>query len=89
MLTTIIGVLASILTTASYVPQLLKAWRSGDTEDISLRMMCTLLGGLGLWVFYGVRQGDAVIVIANAVSCILLGAIMFLKLRQTSLHSRT
>lgn len=82
MLTTIIGVLASILTTLSYVPQLSKAWRSGETQDISLRMMISLLLGLGLWVLYGVRQGDIVIVVANLTSCALLGAITALKLRQ-------
>ena len=82
MLTTTIGVLASILTTVSYIPQLLKAWRTGETQDISLKMMLSLLAGLALWVAYGICQGDLVIVIANATSCTLLGLIIVLKLRQ-------
>ena len=81
-MTTIIGVLASILTTVSYIPQLLKAWRTGETQDISLKMMLSLLAGLALWVMYGIRQGDLVILIANATSCALLGLIIVLKFRQ-------
>lgn len=82
VLTTIIGVLASILTTLSYVPQLVKACRSGETDDISLRMMVILLAGLALWVLYGIRQADLVIVPANVISCALLIAIIILKLQR-------
>lgn len=81
VLTTFLGVLASILTTASYVPQLAKAWRSGETGDVSLRMLIILLAGLLLWTAYGFRQSDWVIVVANATSSLLLSGILALKLR--------
>lgn len=81
MLTTLIGVLASILTTASYVPQLLKAWRTGKADDLSLNMLLILLSGLLFWVVYGIRQADLVIIVANGVSSLLLMAIIVLKLR--------
>ena len=81
MLTTVLGVCASILTTASYVPQLVKAWRTGAADDLSLKMLFILLSGLVLWVAYGARQGDLVIVVANGVSAMLLSAIIILKSR--------
>ena len=81
MLTTAIGVLASVLTTASYLPQLKKAWCSGETDDLSLRMLMCLAFGIGLWVIYGLRQADWVIVASNAVSLVLLLAIIGLKVR--------
>ena len=84
MLTTLIGLAASVLTTASYVPQLVKAWRTGKADDLSLRMLLVLLGGLLLWVAYGLHKPDLVVTIANSVSALLLLAIIALKRRSRS-----
>jgi MtN3 and saliva related transmembrane protein len=81
-LTTLIGLLAAFCTTASYIPQLKKCWDSGSTEDISLKMFLILAAGVALWVVYGVLQRDLVIVLANSVSLLLLGGILFFKLRE-------
>jgi MtN3 and saliva related transmembrane protein len=75
--------MASALTTASYIPQLLKAWQTGETGDLSLKMLFTLLAGLLLWVAYGFRQGDWVIVASNTISSALLAAILVLKIQGT------
>ncbi len=80
-LVTFIGLAASVLTTASYVPQLRKSWASGSTADLSLRMILTLASGLSLWVAYGWLRADAVIVLANTFSLALLLTILALKLR--------
>ena len=81
MLTTTIGIVASICTTASYIPQLRKAWLSGQTDDLSLRMLSLLGLGVGLWVFYGVAQSDPVLVGSNAISLAFLIALIVLKIR--------
>lgn len=80
--TTIVGVLAAICTTASYLPQVHKTWRTRQTEDLSLRMLLLLAAGLSLWILYGVLNGDIVIILANTVSLGLLGSIIFWKLRE-------
>jgi MtN3 and saliva related transmembrane protein len=86
MLTTIVGLLAAIGTTASHVPQLLKAWRTGETSDLSLRMLCILWSGLALWVIYGLRKEDLVIILSNAIGVLLLSVIIGLKLRGRHSH---
>ena len=80
-LETLIGAAAAICTTASYIPQLRKCWKTGETGDLSLKMLLLLAGGLGLWLVYGFMRGDAVIIIANAISLVLLGGILFFKIR--------
>jgi MtN3 and saliva related transmembrane protein len=80
-LPTIIGIVAALCTTVSYVPQIKKIWDSGDTEDISLKMFLILAAGIALWVVYGILQGDAVIILANCASLAFLSAILFFKLR--------
>ena len=38
------------------MPQLKKAWTTGQTDDISMNMLLVLASGLALWVAYGVLQ---------------------------------
>ena len=80
-LVTVVGLVAAFCTTVSYVPQIRKIWRTGETEDISLKMFLILATGIALWVVYGILQGDAVIILANSVSLAFLSAILFFKLR--------
>jgi MtN3 and saliva related transmembrane protein len=80
--TTVIGLLAAFCTTVSYYPQLKKCWDTGSAGDLSLKMFLTLAAGVALWVVYGFLQSDVVIIIANAVSFVLLMGILYFKLRE-------
>jgi MtN3 and saliva related transmembrane protein len=79
---TIVGLLAALCTTVSYIPQLKKCWDTGSAGDLSLKMFSILAAGIALWICYGVMQGDAVIVLANSVSLLLLTGILYFKLRE-------
>jgi MtN3 and saliva related transmembrane protein len=80
---TVIGIAAAVCTTAANLPQLKKAWTTGETDDISLKMLLLLACGLVLWVVYGVLQKDIVIILANGISLALLVGLVCLKLLQT------
>lgn len=79
-LITAIGVAAAICTTAANVPQLMKAWRTQETDDLSLKMLALLSVGLGLWITYGVLKSDWVIILANGIGLVLAIALVALKL---------
>ena len=81
-LTSLIGFLAACCTTASYIPQLKKCFDTGTAEDLSLKMLSILASGIALWVVYGIMQGDFVIIIANAVSLLLLMSLLGFKLNE-------
>jgi MtN3 and saliva related transmembrane protein len=72
---------AAFCTTVSYFPQLKKCWDTGSAGDLSLTMFLTLTVGVGTWIVYGFLQRDFVIIVANAVSLILLLGILYFKLR--------
>lgn len=78
-----VGFLAACCTTVSYFPQLKKCIDTGSADDLSLKMLLILGGGIGLWVVYGGLQGDWVIIIANAVSLTLIACLVAFKLRDT------
>jgi MtN3 and saliva related transmembrane protein len=80
---TVVGLAAAVCTTAANVPQLKKAWTTGQTDDLSMNMLLVLACGLALWVAYGVVQKDIVIILANAISLALISGLVWLKLRSS------
>jgi len=84
-----IGVLAAVLTSLSYIPQVRKAWPRGSTKDLSLHMLAVLTGGLLLWVVYGLLKGDLVIVAANCVGAALSGSVLAFKIRDIRADRRS
>ena len=80
---TVIGLAAAACTTAANLPQLKKAWTTGQTDDISMNMLLVLASGLALWGAYGVLQTDIVIILANAISLALISGLVCLKVMQT------
>ena len=85
--TTLIGLMAALCTTASYIPQLKKCWETGSAGDLSLKMFSILAAGIALWVLYGVLQADIVIVLANSASLVLLAGILYFRLREDFLSA--
>jgi MtN3 and saliva related transmembrane protein len=79
---TLIGLAAAVCTTAANLPQLKKAWTTGQTDDLSLKTLLLFGSGLSLWIVYGVFQKDVIIILANGVSLMILGTILSLKLIQ-------
>jgi MtN3 and saliva related transmembrane protein len=77
---TAIGMLAAMLTTAAFVPQVIKTWRTRSTADISLGMFAILVAGVAAWLIYGLLIGDAPLVLANGVTLLLAGTILFFKI---------
>ena len=77
----ILGFVAGALTTVSFVPQVIKTWRTRSTADISLGMFALFCAGLVLWTLYGLALGSLPIVLWNAITLLLAGTILFFKLR--------
>jgi len=77
---TIVGLLAALFTAISNLPQVIKCWKSRETDDISLNMLLLLASGLALWIAYGVLNRDWVIAGSNAVSLSLTANLIVFKL---------
>jgi MtN3 and saliva related transmembrane protein len=78
---TLIGFLAGGLTTASFLPQVVKTARTRSARDLSEAMLIVFLAGLALWTFYGVEVGSLPIIAANVVTIGLVGAILVMKVK--------
>ncbi len=78
---TTIGAIAAVLTTAAFVPQVLRTWRTRSTKDISLGMFVVYCAGIFLWLVYGLMLGDGPLIFSNAITFALAATILGLKLK--------
>jgi MtN3 and saliva related transmembrane protein len=76
-----IGSAAAVLTTASFVPQVVHTLRTKDVSGISLSMYSAFVVGVALWLVYGLLLDAWPIVIANAITVTLATCILAMKLR--------
>ena len=77
----LIGYAAATLTTLAFIPQALKSWRTRDLSGVSLGMYSLFTLGVALWLLYGVMLGSWPIILANAITLLLAGTVLFLKWR--------
>jgi len=77
----LLGFAAATCTTLAFAPQFIKVWRTRSTEDISLGMFLVLVLGVALWLLYGLLSGDGPLIASNAITLVLAGAILFMKLK--------
>ena len=76
----IVGTLAAVLTTASFVPQAWHTFRTRDVRGISLGMYSVFTVGVACWLVYGLLLSAWPIVIANCITLGLAAAILAMKL---------
>ena len=76
-----IGSIAAILTTFAFLPQVFRVVKTKDTESIALGMYVMQVIGIALWLAYGIRIGDLPLILANSVSFLFSGIILFYKLK--------
>jgi MtN3 and saliva related transmembrane protein len=77
----IVGFAAAVLSTASFVPQVVHTLKTKDVSGISLTMYSVFTVGISLWLAYGLLLGAWPIVIANGVTLSLAVSILVMKLR--------
>jgi MtN3 and saliva related transmembrane protein len=79
---TIVGLLAGLCTTLSFIPQIAKIYRTGRTQDLSLSTYVLLSVGLFLWVVYGVASEQIAVIIPNILVLAMALYIITLKVKK-------
>lgn len=81
MNTNTIGFVAAILTTVSFLPQVLKVWQTRSARDVSLGMYLLLSLGVALWLIYGVFIHSWPIFLSNLITLILASIVLAMKVK--------
>ena len=77
----IIGTIAGILVLSSFVPQIVKAYKTKKMSDVSVHLMILIASGMFLWVIYGFIRSDPVIIGTNATGFALNITLLTMKIR--------
>ncbi len=77
----LIGLVAATFTTLSFVPQVLRIWRTRHASDISLPAFGVFATGVLLWLVYGVLQRDLPVILANSITFVLVLGVLALAFR--------
>jgi len=80
-LTTVVGFVAGLVTTAANFPQVWKTYRSKSGEGVSFRMLFALAVGLGLWILYGIMSKSLPLIATNVVVLLLILSLIGMKLK--------
>lgn len=76
-----LGIIAAILTTSSFIPQAWRVIRTKDTRSISLGMYVLSVTGIAMWLIYGITIQDLPLILANGVTLIFSSIILVYKIR--------
>jgi MtN3 and saliva related transmembrane protein len=76
-----LGYVAGVLTVVSFLPQVVRAWRTKQTRDLSLWGFALLITAGTMWVVYGAASGDWPVVATNIGMVLLNVALLAAKLR--------
>lgn len=87
-LVSIVGVAAAVLTTSSFLPQMIKAYRTKSMHDVSRYLMSMFATGTVLWMIYGIYKSDPVIVGANAIATVFNVVLLFMKFSYGKKHTK-
>jgi len=74
----ILGAVAGFCTTFAFVPQLVKIYKQGG-RDLSYGMLSLYLGGVLIWLAYGILIHAQAVALTNAATAILIAAATLLK----------
>jgi MtN3 and saliva related transmembrane protein len=77
----ILGIAATVLSTFSLMPQVVRTWRTRSAKDISTAWLVVAMSGMMIWGVYGCLIGSQPLIWANAVAFIQCGSILYIKLQ--------
>jgi MtN3 and saliva related transmembrane protein len=78
---TILGLCAGTITSAGFIPQLIKVTKTKHAGDVALLQPIILSIGIFLWFLYGLEKHDIAIIFANGFSLICNLILIGLKVR--------
>ncbi len=84
---TALGIVAGILTTASFLPQVIRSARHRNASGFSWLWLVCFGAGVAAWLAYGLVIGDPAIIGANAVTLLAVFALIALRIRHRSEHA--
>lgn len=75
----VIGMMAGVLTTCAFFPQVLKTVKTRSTDDLSWTWLIMMICGVFFWLVYGVYLHSISLVVSNAITLCSVSALFGIK----------
>jgi MtN3 and saliva related transmembrane protein len=75
-----IGLLGSFLSSITFLPQVLKVYKTQSAKDLSLNMLLIILTSTIVWLVYGIFRNLMPVIICNAIIMLFSGWLIWFKL---------
>jgi MtN3 and saliva related transmembrane protein len=79
-----IGLLAGILCTISFLPQVIRVFKTKQAKDLSFATFSIFSVGIVLWIVYGILTKQGPIILTNITMLILALSILIMKAKYDS-----
>lgn len=76
----IVGTLGGIVSSVTFLPQVIKIWQTKSAKDLSMGTLLFLVLNVSLWLLYGVLTKLYPIIITNSIVLSMVLCMVFFKL---------
>lgn len=76
-----LGFIAGVLTTSSFVPQVIRVFKLRSAREISLSFTILFFVGIIVWLVYGICFRLMPVVLWNGITAVLILALLWAKLK--------
>lgn len=76
----IIGIAGSIFSSVSFLPQVIKLWKTKSAKDLSMMTLMFLVLNVSTWLTYGFLINDMPIIVTNIIVLSMVLLMVYFKL---------
>lgn len=80
-ITETIGLVAGTITSITFLPQVIRVWKTKSVKDLSMLMLLLLMGGTSLWLTYGLLLKAPAIIYTNMMVLCMSLVMFYFKIR--------
>ncbi len=77
----ILGLSAGTITSITFLPQVIRIWKTKSAKDLSAGMLGLLILGVSMWLIYGIVAKDIAIIYTNSMVLLMSLVMVFFKFR--------
>ena len=74
-----LGLFGAFLTSITFIPQVLQAYKTKSVKDLNLGMLLIILSSVIVWLIYGFAKNLLPVIIANSIVLILSSILLYFK----------
>ncbi len=81
LLENFIGTAGGIVSSVTFLPQVIKIWKTKSAKDLSMMTLFFLILNVSLWLTYGLLKTDFPLIITNSIVLTMILIMVYFKLK--------